>query len=84
MLAAGEKPRETAMRALSLAALALGATAATALATVAVTRAAVDEKPKIPIVVGEWTGKSETLVLDGPAQERPQLQETPLTLSVEG
>jgi hypothetical protein len=84
MLAAGEKPREAGMRAVSLTALALGATAATALATVAVTRAAVEEKPKIPVIVGEWTGKSETLVLDGHAQERPQLQETPLSLSVEG
>jgi hypothetical protein len=85
MLATGEETREARMRALSLTALALGAIAATALTTVAVTHAAVlDEKPKIPVVVGEWTGKSETLVLDGPAQEKPQLVETPYSLSIEG
>ncbi len=64
-------------------ALALGGTAA-ALATVATTRAAVDEKPKLPVVVGEWTGKSETLVLDGPAATRPRLEEATSTMSVEG
>lgn len=80
------------MRGLPMFVLGVVAASGLGLATAAVTKAAVDDKPKIPIVVGAWTGTSESVVIGTRAHHpgtdteegKPRLREVTFTLNVEG